>query len=311
MTVLSASGLRAADVAGSSDPFCTCRLQGDGHLEFQTAVVKKSLNPEWNFRGPLSDGARGRVLEFEVFDWDRWTRNDILGKAALAISREPCGASEEFDIELPLRDPRSEEEAERLKAETQEMLKKLGKGDSEQFFRVSLVWKKAVDLDLKLTGPAGKCDFNNKKCRGLEKAGTKYCLDVDNLGSRQRGFHEGLLGSLSDRIENIAANSRLGDGHYLAEVELCSGDGPAPWEAGCWFDDGTATWKAGALTRKGETCTIAEFDVVHGKPVLRGEGAEEANKEAKGSLRLTLRGLRPLREAPAQAELCGGDGQAP
>ncbi|CAK0792598.1 unnamed protein product, partial [Prorocentrum cordatum] len=49
LTVVGASGLRAADSNGSSDPYCTCKLQGDNHRLFKTNIVRRSLNPTWNF----------------------------------------------------------------------------------------------------------------------------------------------------------------------------------------------------------------------------------------------------------------------
>ncbi|CAK0850943.1 unnamed protein product, partial [Prorocentrum cordatum] len=151
-------------------------------------------------------------------------------------------------------DEQSKAKADKMKAKTQEMLQKLGKGGSVQFFRLSLVWKKAVDLGLHLIGPPGQCLFNNKKCGPFE-------LDVDDQGS----------GSTEDRIKNITANAKLGDGRYLAEVQLYAGSGPVDWEAVCCFGDGQSIYKAGTCSSTGQTCTIAEFDVTAGKPVLKGQ----------------------------------------
>jgi hypothetical protein len=143
--------------------------------------------------------------------------------------------------------------AAEMKVKAEQMLQKLGKGGTVQFFRLSLIWKKAVDLDLWLSGPHGKCMYNKKKCGPFE-------LDVDDQGS----------GSAQERIENITANAKLSDGHYLAQVQLYSGGGPVPWEAVCCFGDGQSIYKAGTLAAQGEECTIAEFDIKGGQLALKG-----------------------------------------
>ncbi|CAK0792593.1 unnamed protein product, partial [Prorocentrum cordatum] len=102
LTVVGASGLRAADSNGSSDPYCTCKLQGDNHRLFKTNIVRRSLNPTWNFFYALPDSTRGRVLKFEVWDHDAFTKDDFLGTASLLVSRNPCDASREFPLELRL-----------------------------------------------------------------------------------------------------------------------------------------------------------------------------------------------------------------
>ncbi|CAK0868239.1 unnamed protein product [Prorocentrum cordatum] len=75
---------------------------GVPNTEFKTDTIKKEtsareLNPVWNFKQPMPDAAPGCTIEFEVFDWDRFTKDDPLGKAKLEMSQEPCSPDESFE----------------------------------------------------------------------------------------------------------------------------------------------------------------------------------------------------------------------
>ncbi|CAK0853641.1 unnamed protein product, partial [Prorocentrum cordatum] len=80
ITIASAAGLKACDWNGKSDPYCKCWIQGQPDSEFQTPVVKKELSPAWNYWRALPDVPDVCALQFEVWDWDRFTKDDLSPK---------------------------------------------------------------------------------------------------------------------------------------------------------------------------------------------------------------------------------------
>ena len=82
--VLHANKLRAADVNGSSDPYCKVKL---GRFKAKTRTLKKTLEPEWNetfmFVLEADDLALMGgvpVLSFEVWDHNLLARDYFLGE---------------------------------------------------------------------------------------------------------------------------------------------------------------------------------------------------------------------------------------
>jgi len=86
VTVVSARGLRAADMNGKSDPYCICDVPGFPSARAKTKTIKKTLNPEWNetfeLIGCTASSPGQPVLEFTLMDYD-FFRDDLLGKATL------------------------------------------------------------------------------------------------------------------------------------------------------------------------------------------------------------------------------------
>jgi len=74
--VISGKDLAASDVGGTSDPYVGVEI--NGHKE-KTKVVKKCLNPHWNetFRFNVSPSD---YATFTLYDWDRFGKDDALGK---------------------------------------------------------------------------------------------------------------------------------------------------------------------------------------------------------------------------------------
>lgn len=89
--MLQASGLRAADLGGTSDPLCKVFL---GPQQACTRTLKKVLNPAWNetfvfalshaeiaaFRGPPK-------VTFEVWNFNELAVNDFLGEVRQLMYR--------------------------------------------------------------------------------------------------------------------------------------------------------------------------------------------------------------------------------
>ncbi|KAG2392806.1 hypothetical protein C9374_011531 [Naegleria lovaniensis] len=92
MQLIGATNLKSADVNGLSDPFCSIRVKNSRLSEsveqFQkTEVIKKTLDPRWNsfFFFDVIELA-DTFVEFEVYDYDRLSKNDLLGGCAFKLS---------------------------------------------------------------------------------------------------------------------------------------------------------------------------------------------------------------------------------
>jgi hypothetical protein len=74
------------DIIGSSDPFIIIsRIEDDGSIikVMETSVIKNTLNPAWaNLEVPVktfNNEDLNKMLLFEVLDWDKNSKNDIIG----------------------------------------------------------------------------------------------------------------------------------------------------------------------------------------------------------------------------------------
>lgn len=97
--VISATGLRAADVGGKSDPYCTVEIPGRQSARLYTPVIPDTTEPVWNKRFEL-DFAKGDALRFTVFDKDPGSEknHELLGHVTLTSWRLQHG----FDGDLEL-----------------------------------------------------------------------------------------------------------------------------------------------------------------------------------------------------------------
>lgn len=98
--LIGASGLRAADWNGKSDPFCTCEILNKPNTKIQSQVIKKDLNPVWNFDSQISGFVAGDKLAFRVWDED-WGRDpDFLGEVLMNSDQLlPNGFSGELELQ--------------------------------------------------------------------------------------------------------------------------------------------------------------------------------------------------------------------
>ncbi|XP_065193246.1 protein kinase C alpha type-like [Sycon ciliatum] len=89
VVVREAKNLPPMDANGLADPYVKLTLSNDPNksTKQKTGTVMKTLNPTWNetFIYPLSPNDLKRSLVIEVWDWDRTTRNDFVGKMTFAI----------------------------------------------------------------------------------------------------------------------------------------------------------------------------------------------------------------------------------
>ena len=86
VTILQAEDLPPKDFSGTSDPYVKLYLLPDRKQKFQTKVHRKTLNPEFNeqfvFSVPIKDVYQ-RVLQFSIYDFDRFSRHDLIGVVML------------------------------------------------------------------------------------------------------------------------------------------------------------------------------------------------------------------------------------
>jgi hypothetical protein len=81
--VISARNLAKMDFGGKSDPYVVLRCGDSVH---KTEVIKKTLSPEWtDAQFEFDDVRRGEVLIAEVFDWDRGTKDEPMGRVSVPL----------------------------------------------------------------------------------------------------------------------------------------------------------------------------------------------------------------------------------
>ncbi|KAL0478107.1 synaptotagmin-3 [Acrasis kona] len=99
VTVLNAVNLEGKDLGGSSDPYCKIILNGTSH---KTDYKSKNLFPIWNesfvFKKVDFNVA---VLEVEIYDHDKITRDDLLGKNQVSLA--PLEGFRPMLVNLPLQ----------------------------------------------------------------------------------------------------------------------------------------------------------------------------------------------------------------
>ncbi|XP_066030963.1 LOW QUALITY PROTEIN: synaptotagmin-3-like [Chamaea fasciata] len=99
--VLRARDLPAKDSNGFSDPYVKIYLLPDRKKKFQTKVLRRTLNPEWDetfsFGVPFAE-LPARRLHFSVYDFDRFSRHDLIGQVVLDNLLEAAEARPEAAI---------------------------------------------------------------------------------------------------------------------------------------------------------------------------------------------------------------------
>lgn len=81
-----AEDLPAKDFSGTSDPYVKIYLLPDRKIKHQTKVHRKTLNPIFDevFLFPVSySELPTRKLHFSVYDFDRFSRHDIIGQVVV------------------------------------------------------------------------------------------------------------------------------------------------------------------------------------------------------------------------------------
>ncbi|XP_013988002.1 synaptotagmin-6 [Salmo salar] len=101
VNILKAFDLPAKDLCGSSDPYVKIYLLPDRKRKFQTRVHRKTLNPmfdeSFQFNVPYEE-LGSRKLHLSVYDFDRFSRHDMIGEVILENLFEVSDLSREMAI---------------------------------------------------------------------------------------------------------------------------------------------------------------------------------------------------------------------
>uniref|UniRef100_A0AAQ6IIY3 C2 domain-containing protein n=1 Tax=Anabas testudineus TaxID=64144 RepID=A0AAQ6IIY3_ANATE len=100
VNIIKAVDLPAKDLCGTSDPYVKIYLLPD-RKKFQTRVHRKTLNPTFDesFQFPVPyDELAVRKLHMSVFDFDRFSRHDMIGEVVLENLFEISDLSRETNI---------------------------------------------------------------------------------------------------------------------------------------------------------------------------------------------------------------------
>eukprot|EP00420_Gonyaulax_spinifera_P035962 CAMPEP_0197877758 /NCGR_PEP_ID=MMETSP1439-20131203/6345_1 /TAXON_ID=66791 /ORGANISM="Gonyaulax spinifera, Strain CCMP409" /LENGTH=458 /DNA_ID=CAMNT_0043497129 /DNA_START=97 /DNA_END=1473 /DNA_ORIENTATION=+ len=79
LTIISAEGLPDEDWHGDSDPYVKAHIVGNPLASTRTKTVDDNEDPEWNSKAVLSDYRPGDAIQFQVFDEDTTTDDDLGG----------------------------------------------------------------------------------------------------------------------------------------------------------------------------------------------------------------------------------------
>ncbi|XP_018592415.1 synaptotagmin Vb [Scleropages formosus] len=146
--ILQAQDLAAMDMGGTSDPYVKVYLLPDKKKKFETKVQRKNLCPVFNetfiFKIPYAE-LGGKILVMQVFDFDRFSKHDIIGEIKIPMNS--------VDLGQPIQEWRDLESGEK---EEQEKL-----GD--------------ICISLRYVPTAGKLTVNIMEAKNLKK------MDVGGL----------------------------------------------------------------------------------------------------------------------------------
>uniref|UniRef100_A0A3B3X8P9 Synaptotagmin n=1 Tax=Poecilia mexicana TaxID=48701 RepID=A0A3B3X8P9_9TELE len=92
--ILQAADLMSMDSGGTSDPYVRVLLFPDKKKKFDTKVHKKTLNPVFNetfvFKVPYEE-LGGKTLMMSVYDYDRFSKHDVIGEVKLPMNTIDLG----------------------------------------------------------------------------------------------------------------------------------------------------------------------------------------------------------------------------
>ena len=81
--VIGAKDLDRADFGGKSDPFCKVIANKQS---WQTKTIMDNLNPKWDEETSFCFFNQVDEIDFVVFDWDKGSKHDEIGKCKLDTS---------------------------------------------------------------------------------------------------------------------------------------------------------------------------------------------------------------------------------
>ena len=99
--IVEARDLVASDRNGFSDPYVVIDPTAGFFTGSQTPIIKKTLNPVWNFKTVFSVDPSFKKIKFRMFDWDRFSSDDPLGTCSFPASMFADGTP--LDVWQPLK----------------------------------------------------------------------------------------------------------------------------------------------------------------------------------------------------------------
>ncbi|XP_053560718.1 synaptotagmin-2 [Bombina bombina] len=92
--VIQATELPALDIGGTSDPYVKIFFLPDKKKKYETKVHRKTLNPIFNetftFKIPYQE-LGGKTLCMSIYDFDRFSKHDIIGEVKVAMNTVDLG----------------------------------------------------------------------------------------------------------------------------------------------------------------------------------------------------------------------------
>ncbi|KAL3674217.1 hypothetical protein V7S43_000175 [Phytophthora oleae] len=104
VTLVKAVDLPSADFNGKSDPYVVFKLANTTH---KSSMIPANLNPEWDPEETfafIADDAKTAVLDVQVFDHDRISKDDKIGFCAIPLAPfldKPEAEVLMFELEVP------------------------------------------------------------------------------------------------------------------------------------------------------------------------------------------------------------------
>jgi len=99
--IVEARDLLSSDSNGFSDPYVVIDKTPGLASGAKTPIIKKNLNPVWNYSTVLHFDHNLSKIKFKVFDWDRFSSDDPLGSCSFSPSIFNDGVP--IDIWEPLK----------------------------------------------------------------------------------------------------------------------------------------------------------------------------------------------------------------
>jgi len=92
--VVQAADLPGMDMSGTSDPYVKVYMLPDKKKKYETKVHRKTLNPvfneTFNFKIPYNE-IGSKILVLAVYDFDRFSRHDIIGELRVPMNQVDLG----------------------------------------------------------------------------------------------------------------------------------------------------------------------------------------------------------------------------
>ncbi|XP_075470044.1 synaptotagmin-2 isoform X2 [Ascaphus truei] len=92
--IIQATELPALDIGGTSDPYVKITFLPDKKKKHETKVHRKTLNPIFNetftFKIPYQE-LGGKTLLLSIYDFDRFSKHDIIGEVKVAMNTVDLG----------------------------------------------------------------------------------------------------------------------------------------------------------------------------------------------------------------------------